>query len=142
MATYNIIRKWYHENIELVQRVFSDKFIKYDKSTYTWVFIKDFNLPKGWRPSYSNLLIRMPGLDSGFETAPYGFYVDKRLRTTSGRTPEHYFESDGVNDLEDKNYAYLSIHIKTWNPRRDVISGDNLLTVIDIIYQRMNRFAK
>lgn len=141
MRRYDIVHQWYHDNIELIRAIFPDKFIKYDKGSYTWLYIEDFDLPSGWVPPYSNFLMRMAGLDGGIETAPYGFYVDKGLRTVSGRKPEHYFEGTTVNDLAELNYSYLSIHIRTWKPSLDVISGHNLATAIDLIYKRMARFT-
>jgi len=135
----NAIANWYYQNMLFLQQVFYDKVVIYDREEYTWVRIDNFDLPPIWIPRYSNLLITLPGVYTGIHVSPSEFYLDKNLRTITGWTTVHYFQAQGANRLSHLNYAYLCLHLQDWKPSWDVLSGDNLLTIVDLIYQRMSK---
>lgn len=132
------IINWYRGNIELLKLVYPDSDIDFDREDYSWVVLWDFVLPKNWRPRKSALLIQLPGIRGPINSPPKSFYLDKGLRSTSGRTPGHYFETrHGDPIIQKKGYAWYCLFIKSWIPTADIISGDNLATVVDIIYNAM-----
>lgn len=135
----NTLSTWYYQNIVLLHQVFNDKIIRFDGNAFSWFLIQDFDLPPIWVPAFSDLLVVMAGLNGGFEIPPYDFYLDRNLRTKNGACLSNYFEEPGEsNKLGHLGYAYLCIHLMDWQPSLDVVSGDNLLTVVDLIYQRMS----
>lgn len=127
--------EWHYLNAQLVQTTFHDKVVLIDHQEFTWLIIREFDLPPGWLPNTSNLLLTFPGVKRSIQTPPDSFYLDKGLRHENGCIPEHYFEGRFCNEFSDKGYAWFSFHVQDWKPSTDVVSGDSWLTLIDIVYQ-------
>ena len=90
------------------------------------ISIPDFNLPKGWNLSKSDIHFDIPFCYPFCN--PINFYVDKDLRLASGRLPVF------INYLTFNNKKYLRFEYKVdaWNPNHD-----DLLTYVWVIKSRL-----
>jgi len=110
-----------------------------------WIMIKEFRLPRGWTnkrpdsPLYNRpctpLLIEIP---AGYpNVAPQNFYAEQNLQCGTDFI-HHYFDKPGMgtsqNKYTHKGWAWLCIHIHTWDSKTNFTKGDNLLTVCRLIY--------
>ena len=131
---------WFQANIQLILNLYPDKLVEYDDEEYTWFRIVYWDLPSGWNPQQSSLLIKTPGLKGGIEVPPYGFYLSKYLHKVNGKAINYYFQSVSINDLTDQGYAYYCLHPidKYWKPSRDVFNGSTYIDAIDFIYEALS----
>lgn len=122
---------WILQNLYLFCKAFGKSNVVLNTKTWRSILINRFALPYNWRPSYSRLLIILPKGSRIFYNPPDRFYLDKGLRAINGKTPGHYFENAGFNDMAQYNIARFSFHVKQgWNPKIDAENGTNLLHVI------------
>jgi len=128
----NELKNWYHTNFAMMERLFKSPIIL--GNNYRWVRIERFLLPPMFLPGSTKLLIVLPGLQGIENPASFNFYITRNLRRTDGVLMEHYFQDSFYNDLRNKGYARLSFHLKSWDPRLDVISGDNLVDICQALY--------
>ncbi len=138
---YYSVLDWYAQNVWMLQQIFSDGEVEHS-GDFAWVRITTFALPENWQQHSTKLLMILPGVEGGFTKKPDGFYLDQGLRTRSGKTPEHIFDSAGYNDLSSLSWARYSFHIKKWKPNlSEVLEGDNLLGLVDSIYLGLEKLA-
>ena len=125
-----------------VQRVYQEAMllawqfgvVDYDDEDGRWVHILEFPLPTGWDREKTGLLLMLP--DGYPHVPPNGFYIDRFLRTRSGRRVEHYFEEQGgYNPYAEKGWGWFCIHLgrRAWRPAGDVRRGDNLFKLTALI---------
>jgi len=99
-----------------------------------WVLFKEFSLPPGWDREKIELVILVP---PGYPvTAPDNFYVPPGLKTNLGAQPQNYTE--GINIL-GRQWGQFSFHVEAgnWNPSADLLDGDNLLTFMIGVENRL-----
>lgn len=102
-----------------------------------WVHILEFDLPPGWDRETTGLLIEIPPAYPA--TPPCDFFIDQKLKTKDGRTPEHYYQD---SKHKKQGWAWLCLHIKGWEPRANVVDGDNLLKVAQCIYTQLTELCQ
>ncbi|MCD6219038.1 hypothetical protein J7K43_01465 [Candidatus Calescamantes bacterium] len=96
------------------------------------LLIYRFDLPPGWNRDFTRLLMIIP--QAYPQIPPVKFYIDKGLRKY-GKIPPHYFEASSPNLLCGEGFAWLCVHeIYHWKPSVDILKGDNLLTICNLIY--------
>ena len=108
--------------------------INYDEKRFAWIQLPDFELPPGWNQLKTDLLIELPAAYP--EVPPDGFFINKNLRPTNGRTLEHYFQDQSQhNRLAHLGWAWYCIHPDKfiWTPSVSISRGDNLLKYIELI---------
>ncbi len=49
------------------------------------------------------------------------------------KSPGHYFQDSGFNDLSNLGWSKFCLHTKSWKPAVDIISGDSLITFLELI---------
>ncbi len=127
--------RWYSANLQLLAYLLPQCLIRYDDEDATWIAFEHFPLPSNFQQGESDLLLLLPGLDQPVTVMPRHFYIDQDLRSRSGRSPGHIFEQHGKPSRY--GYAWFCLHLRNWNPTPDVISGDNLATVVNTIYHML-----
>ena len=111
--------------------------VNFDENCCTWVHIRRFRLPAGWNKAATELLIELPSAYP--QVGPDGFYLDRRLRDRSGRTPAHYFEERGrYNKYADRGWAWFCLHQEPgkrggWRAANSIMDGDNLIKYVELI---------
>jgi hypothetical protein len=106
--------------------------VTYDKDSFLWVCIHDFELPPGFNKKQSELLIE---LNANYPfTPPKNFFLDRTVRTRRGENIEHYYPDEQYNKYHGKGWAWFCVHIKSWKVRGDIMQSDNLLTAADLAY--------
>ncbi len=122
---------WIVYNLQLLSKRFGRRQVTLDAKTRRSLLIMNYPLPRTWRQRRSRLLIVLPKKGKIFHSAPDRFYLDRGLRTVSGKKPAHYFENRGFNDLSDKGLARFSFHmVKGWHPNRACRGGTTLLDLL------------
>jgi len=108
--------------VELLRKRY--KTVEHDED-YSWVLIRDTDVPDGWNRSKTDILIR---LGPNVLTPPDNVYVPAGLRLANGDTPANYTE--GGHNYLGRDWGQFSFHDsnKMWTPREPVEGGDNLLT--------------
>jgi len=97
------------------------------------VLIQDFELPKGWNRRVSRLLIELPMAYP--RIPPMKFFIDKGL-LRHGQQPAHYYETLLGNFGLRRGYAWICMQsIASWRPSVNILEGDNLITICNIVYQ-------
>lgn len=99
-----------------------------------WILFKEFPLPPGWNRTTTPLLVLIP---PGYPmTPPDNFYVPIGFRLASGATPTNY--SEPVSHL-GQQWGQFSVHVQKeqWNPKADILEGDNLLTFMLGVERRL-----
>lgn len=138
----NKIEAWYWGNIQLVANLLPKSTVQYDDVKCKWLTVDPFPLPKNIKQDYSSrLVIVMPGLDKPIYAKPSGFYLDKDLQHSSGRSLYHVFNNGsahGCRNLSNRGYAWFCLMLKRWQPSYNVIDGDNYATVINTIFQQLD----
>lgn len=134
---------WVIGNLYLLAKRYGKEGVVLDAKEVRSLMIFYFNLPETWQPRTSRLLIVLPSGPSLFHSAPDRFYLDKGLKTITGKEPAHYFEGNGFNDMSRQGLARFSFHItKNWFPKVAIDDGTTLIDVIDRLYQGMDIAAK
>ena len=101
-----------------------------------YLLLYNFDLPSGWNKKFTRLLMIVP--QTYPQIPPTKFYVDKGLRKY-GKIPSHYFENSSFNPMRGEGFAWLCIQeIYRWRPSTDILKGDNLLTVCNLIYNYLS----
>ena len=131
-----MIAQWYKTNISMLQRLFGK--VSYDNYEYTWILIHRFRLPPFYNRMYSALLITTPGYNINNKFA-FSFYLDKNLRRSDIPASRFIFDDFSYNPLRHKNYARLCFNIKKFQPRSDVLSGDNIVDLCQSVYNFLAR---
>jgi len=100
-----------------------------------WVLFKHFPMPCGWNREATELVVIIP---PGYPTTPPdNFHVRNGLRIITDGTeklPSNYSENQSVLG---GNWAQFSYHAQGWNPSPDLLEGDNLLTFMLAVEQRL-----
>lgn len=98
-----------------------------------WILIREFLVPHGWNMNTIQILIIVP---PGYPvTPPDNFCVTLGFRLESGSIPSNY--SEPVQYL-GKKWGQFSYHTDgDWQPKEDITSGDNLLTYVLGVVNRL-----
>ncbi len=131
---------WYFGGIQQLSQLFPNSKINYDTEECTWIYIDQFPLPVNVQQNYSRLLLTFPGINYPITMPPKAFYLDKGLRGKSGRTLRHIFEEGTAHDCEDLShlgYSWACLILRRWKPTYDVVSGDNMATLVNSIFQQL-----
>jgi len=134
---------WLDQCVKMIAQRFGSNRVRYDRESYKWLMVYGFPLPKWWLQNSTNLLIVLPPAGNIDTHPPDRFYVGQGLRTVSGLVTEHYYEEAWhFNDMAHYGWARISIHMESWYPSADVVSGHNLSHVLDIVYRELDKWAK
>jgi hypothetical protein len=122
--------------IALVSKRFGQ--VRFDDSDPAVVQLCQFPLPPDFNRPSSRLLIdlgpRYP------ELPPQDWYLDPGL-LKYGRPIRHYFEYAYDKRFSSLGWAWVSFHIRNWNPHPfSVITGDNLLTAVESFYRALTEY--
>jgi hypothetical protein len=131
-----MIQRWYEINITMLCRCYGQ--VSYDDLNFSWIKVHSFKLPPVFTKSYTALLISTPGQNIENYNG-YDFYLDKELERKDNQPMDHIFGRSGYNDLSHKNHARLSLHLKSFRPALDVISGENLLDMCEVVYSHLGQ---
>lgn len=134
--------EWLIRNLLLLHAALPGCEIEFDSEDGTWVRLSPFPLPSNFAQQKTDLLILMPGMHHPVTMPPTSYYIDKKLQSSAtGYTPGHIFERAPVHGWEDmtaKGYANFCLHLSQWQPTADVVSGDNLLTVVNTVFKNLS----
>jgi hypothetical protein len=133
---------WYGVNFARIKQLFPDAV--FDTQLCRWFKIHHFPLPPNWHQTETQLLVILPGLNGDiYLQPPNEFYVNKGLRTINGLKPEHVFEEPCDYNRRARNgWARYSWHFNDWRPSPDVVSGDNLVYMLEILYLSLGVLAE
>ncbi|MGE4489422.1 MAG: hypothetical protein AB7E95_07765 [Kiritimatiellales bacterium] len=137
----NKATKWIIENLMLLAKAFPESEMAYDSENFTWIFIRSFPLPENIRQKYTRLIMITPGRLGPISQAPGNVYVDKGLTDLNGNTLPFIFDHCG-RELDGSGFAWLSLFIRRWKPSYDVMAGDNLITLTNLIYDGFKNYAQ
>lgn len=104
--------------------------VLFDDNNLNYISVKNFPLNHKFNFSSTTLLLKIP-IQYPF-TPPEHFYLKKGL-LYKGSSPEHYFQNAGFNDLANLGWSKFCLHTKSWKPTTDIISGDSLITFLELI---------
>lgn len=110
---------------------------KFDQDNGNWVVIHNFALPSGYNFNQTDILILLP--PSYPQTPPDWFYMDPGLRRRDGRPP-HYFEEAAGRAPTLELWAAGCLHIRSWRPTNDPLTGHSLLTICQLIQGAFGRW--
>jgi len=123
--------------VAMLESVYRD--VEYDRDHLRWVCAWDFALPPGYNKARSGLLIELPLMYPLI--CPCNFFLDRTVKTSSGRDIEHYYPNENQNKYRDSGWAWFSVHIESWRVISDVLQSDNLLTAADVAYLALNNLV-
>lgn len=104
--------------------------ILFDEDNLNFISITKFPLNPQFNFRTTTLLLKIPA-QYPF-TPPEHFYLKKGL-LYKGEPPEHYFQNAGFNDLLNLGWSKFCLHTKSWKPTADILSGDSLITFLELI---------
>jgi hypothetical protein len=104
--------------------------ILFDENNLSYISVTNFPLNSQFNFSSTTLLLKIP-VQYPY-TPPEHFYLKKGL-LYNGKSPVHYFQSAGFNDLSDLGWSKYCLHTKSWKPTSDILSGDSLITFLELI---------
>jgi len=104
--------------------------VLYEEGKLSYLAIKNFLLNSNFNLTSTTLLIKIPPKYPF--TPPEHFYLKKGL-LYKGKSPTHYFQNAGFNDLSEEGWSKFCLHVKSWKPSKDIISGDSLITFLELI---------
>lgn len=134
---------WIDRCVMMIAQRFGNNRVTYDRSSYEWFMVYGFPLSRWWLQRSTSLFVVLPPVGNIATYPPDRFYVNQGLRTVSGLLVEHYYEEGaGFNDRARDGWARLSLHIESWYPSADVVSGHNLLHLLDIVYCKLDKLAQ
>ncbi len=111
--------------------IISNRFpVLFDENNLNYISIKNFPLNSQFNFRKTTLLLKIPS-QYPF-TPPEHFYLKKGL-LYKGKSPEHYFQDAGFNDLSKLGWSKFCLHTKSWKPTTDILSGDSLITFLELI---------
>ncbi len=116
-----------HDEISIISYRFP---VQFDEYNLDYISIKKFPLNHKFNYLDTTLLIKIP-VQYPF-SPPEHFYLKKGL-LYKGASPEHYFQDAGFNDLDSLGWSKYCLHVKSWKPNSDIISGDSLITFLELI---------
>ncbi|MCK5127311.1 MAG: hypothetical protein KAR42_13735 [candidate division Zixibacteria bacterium] len=140
---YTDWQNWILQNLQLLTKMYGKNNVVLNGKNWQSILIINYPLPSSWKQRATMLLIILPKKSHVFYTAPDRFYIDKGLKTITGKTPGHYFEDDDFNDMSKNNMARFSFHLKTgWKPKIHCNAGTNLSHVIYGLGKGMDKAAR
>lgn len=102
----------------------------------TWMLLPSWPLPAGWNVAATALAIILPPAYP--TTPPDNFYVASTLRLASGAMPGNTSLASAVSGLPPGDWLRFSWHIEAnWMPAPEPVAGDNLLTFLASVTQRL-----
>lgn len=107
--------------VELLRKRYGT--VEHDQD-YSWVLIRDIDVPDGWNRSKTDILAL---LGPNVLTPPDNVYVPSGLRLANGSTPSNYSEEHSYLGREWGQFSFHDSN-KMWTPREAVEDGDNLVT--------------
>ena len=113
----------------------------FDESNFNYIAIKNFPLNHHYNYRKITLLIKL-GKDYP-HSPPIHFFLKTGVRYKN-RKLSHNFEDTSYNEMAGKNWSKYCLHIRknSWKPVLDIISGDYLLTFIELINFVLNNPEK
>lgn len=124
--------------------------LEYDDD-FSIFMIPDLELPSNIKEDYSRLLVPLPVSHDQRDTypnrCPDSFYLDSDLHDLN----ENYIidELRGLNlnfelfnDRLEEGYGRFLLPVKKWQPSWDIISGDNLVKLVDKITFTIMQFGR
>jgi hypothetical protein len=125
-------QKWLLWNLlELAKRYGKDG-VALDARTWQTLIVRNFALPSTWSRRFTKLIVVLPPKAEIFFTAPERFYIEKGLRSQTGKDLAHYFEHSGFNDRADAGFARFSFHLTSgWCPELQAGRGSTLKDLLD-----------
>jgi len=124
--------------LELVKKYYKNVEVN-EESNREVLQIIQYPLPAGWDKDFIDLRIIIP---QGYPiTPPDNFYVKPNLRTSAGNLPNNY-QDDGTGQGMP-SWSWFSFHMSddsgqaTWFPTNDPSKGDNLVSYIRAINDRL-----
>lgn len=136
------VESWYNLNFQMLQLAYSGVWLEIEPDAYEWIRIHNFPLPDSFEQQATRLLVLLPGLTKPIGMMPRHYYANQNLRLKSGRRPRNVFDTraqHGAPDLSHLGYAYLCVIPTRWQPTQDVVSGDNLVTIVNLIYEQFEK---
>ena len=124
----------FRTNIEILSKKYE---VEYDEESRC-IFIKDFVLPPGFNAIETEVLIPISELP---DNPPTKFYVLQGLITENPDAEMGNYE-ENVYTYFGREWRKFSIQVDEWNPSDDVVSGDNLLTFMTLVEQKLAEIAK
>lgn len=136
--------EWWFYNLLLLAKLFGEHNLFVDDECQHLVIIENYPLPPNWRPSTSRLRIDLPPLDQLVYRQPDRFYLNKGLRLANGRSPAHYFEGTGFNDISTEGWARYSFHVNysSWHPLPYPPYGTTFVEVLDALDSSLTEVAE
>ena len=118
------------QEIKLLQKKYGD--LEYGQNG-EWVLIKKFPLPSGWNKTETELLVL---ITAGYpSTPPDNFFVPIGFKLANGNPINAYTEP---HPHRDRSWGQFSYHIDgEWKPGKEILDGDNLLTFMIKVEQRL-----
>lgn len=115
--------------IRLLMRRFGE--VDYEERFFSWLVVRRFPLPRGFRPRNTNLLLWIPELYPLIP--PCSFAVSSELKKEG-------VDITSLNNLKPYEffgwaYFQLPLQSNSWRPRYNISSNDNLLTLMNQIYE-------
>lgn len=133
---------WLMWNRAMLARLFGESNVTLDLPSGRYMHIQQYPLPANWRQLHTPLLIVFDNPASIFVKPPDRFYISRGLKNIGGKTPTHYFEGPGFNDMSKQNWARYSFHVKrNWRPSRIATNGSNLVLLLDALHKSMIQAA-
>lgn len=140
--TYKDWQIWLLDNMILLGKIYGKDNVFLNNKDWQSILIRSYSLPNNWQPFSSRLLIVLPKGSQIFYKPPDRFYLNKGLRTITGKVPGHYFELNGFNDLSRKKFARFSFHLRSgWKPAMKCKDGTNLTHVLHGLQKGMKKAA-
>jgi len=124
-------QRWAAENVRYAQAYFPELIHAND---FSWFLVPEFPLTSRWNSCSTPLLIVQKGKYADFYSIPPNhFYCSPALRFENGSKPGHIFFDNDFNDRRKDGWARISYHINdsSYKPSIDVVSGTNLLTILN-----------
>jgi len=117
--------------LDLVRKQFGDVCVSPDLD---WFIVERFPLPQGRYNREHTRLLHMIG-KAYPQTPPDNFMVPAGLRTQDGGMPGDGYK-EGFSHLGE-TWGVFSWHAKEWNPRPEILDGDNLVTFLLSVQKRL-----
>jgi hypothetical protein len=100
-----------------------------------WVKLPAIPLPNGWNKSEIDIAFRFP--DRYPQNLFYGFFVPSGLRPVKGEL-KHFTDPAPASPPFTGTWAFFSGNPEPWHPAVDIQAGNNALTWIRNIRQRLH----
>ncbi|MFF7637045.1 E2/UBC family protein [Kitasatospora sp. NPDC008050] len=114
--------------------------VNFDTKDASWLHVGRFPVPRGWNRPHVEILIDVPHGNPGYPSvAPQWFWTDRDLRTSDGRSIQHFFTSADYSLADqsylDKGWGHFCIHVTSWHSSNGLRlrEGHTLLSYLDLI---------